>query len=159
MRRDHDRQETEPLKQAERPVDVVALHAPAQERVAALSRHGKERVAPGDGPDGRRGGVVRPEHGLVHDRQHEQRVGDFRQREERRIEERDEREPWRAELRRKRPMVLVRRWKNPVTRSIQCTLEARPRGTRREEQRPIIADARRERWPPSWTWHRFWRRR
>ncbi len=90
---DHGHQPVPP-EQAEAAVDLRLAEPPPERRFAAFPSNGVEDEASGRGAKGGRSAVEHPVLWMLNRQRDDKRVTDLRQRQERRIEERDDRESW-----------------------------------------------------------------
>ena len=81
-------------KEAQAALDLRLAEPPPEKRLAALPRNRVEDETSGRGAEGGRGAVEHPALGVLNRERDDEGVTDVGEREERRIEERDDRESW-----------------------------------------------------------------
>ena len=96
-RRNQDRQQAVAAEDGHRPLEILRVEPLSQKRFAALAGEGVERKTASHGAKSRHGRVV--DHSLLVLRRQpdDEEIVDLREREKRRVQERNEEEPWPAE--------------------------------------------------------------
>ena len=99
-RRHRDRQHAVTPRQLECPLDPRATEPPADQRIAAAPADAVQHEAAEDGAEGRHQSVEGHPLRMLHDKQNDQQVVDLGERQERRVEEGDEKEAGPADAQR-----------------------------------------------------------